>query len=324
MPSAREKQPIVIMGPNASGKTSLALTLAKKTGAEIISADSRQIYTHLQAGTSKPEGRWETAKDEKKYLVEGAPYHLVDFVDPLSSYNAGEYLQDASELLRKITEAGGKTVIAGGTGMYIHALFNGLDELPKADEKLRGELLAFAELEGRPALHERLAKLDPVSAAKIPPNNIQRVMRALEISLLSGKPASSLMTGKLENQLPYHSGVFVVLKWTKDALYERIRSRTADCFDLWTKETETLLANGYPYDCPGLKSLGYPQVIDFIQGRSDKKAAIDQIVKLSMDYAKRQNTWFARYRQVKVLEFSANEEFNPEKLAEEVIKEARA
>jgi tRNA dimethylallyltransferase len=307
------------MGANASGKTCLALALAKKTGGEIISADSKQVYKYLSAGTSKPDGRWGTAAGREVYLTEGVPCHLVDILDPRSSYDAGAFAAQAGPLMEAVCAEGKTPIIVGGTGMYIQALWNGLDDLPAADPEMRKSLAAFAGEKGREALHSRLAALDPKAAAQIPPGNIQRVIRAIEISSLAGRPASELWSGRFFDSLPAQRGKFIFLKWEKGLLNERIKNRTAWAFDAWTEETRELLARGYPEDSPGLKSLGYPQIIDFLAGRTTRAEAAHTIVALSMSYAKRQNTWFARYKNATRFDLNSPSDYDTGLLAEKIL-----
>lgn len=319
MPQSAPK-PITIMGANASGKTALALALARKLGGEIISADSKQVYRHLSAGTAKPRGQWTGTGAGEVYLVDGVPCHLVDILDPRSSYDAGAFAQEAAGLLKRILAAGATPIIVGGTGLYIQALWNGLDRLPGADAELRTELAELARTKGKAALHAELAALDPKAAAVIPPGNQQRVIRAIEITRLAGRPASELWTGRFFNTLPVHLGKFVFMKWKKELLAERIKSRTAAAFDDWAAETSALLERGYPEDAPGLKSLGYPQVIDFLAGRISKADAMHAIITLSMAYAKRQNTWFSRYKNALKLDFEAPGDYDTALLAEKIMR----
>ena len=312
-------KPITIMGANASGKTGLAIALAKKTGGEIISADSKQIYRYLSAGTSKPAGQWTEVNGRDTYLVDGVPCHLVDITDPRSTYDAGTFVKDARALIESISASGKTPIIAGGTGMYVQALWNGLDPLPGPDPEMRASLAAFAGEKGREALHAELVALDPKAAAQIPPNNIQRVIRAIEISRLTGRPVSDLWSGNFFDALPGHLGKFVFLKWEKEILNERIKNRTVAVFDAWVEETKELLARGYPEDAPGLKSLGYPQVMDFISGRITRTEAVHSIVTLSMSYAKRQNTWFGRYKNALRFDLADQFDYDTDLLAEKIL-----
>lgn len=318
--SVKPLKPITIMGANASGKTGIALELARRLGGEIISADSKQVYRLMEAGTAKPAGAWKDTPGGKAYLVEGIPYHLVDTLDPRASYDAGSFVKEAKRLVPAIWARGKVPIMAGGTGMYIQAFWNGMDELPSADPALRARLAELAAAGGKMALHAELAALDPEAAARIPPGNIQRVMRAIEITRLAGRPVSQIWSGKFFNSLPAHEGVFAFIKWTKELLTERIKRRTAESFDEWTDETRSLLAAGYARDCPGLKTLGYPQMMDHLDGKTDRAATIRLIVSASLAYAKRQNTWFGRYKNVLRIELKRPEDYAPADLAERILR----
>lgn len=317
--SLKPLKPIVLMGANASGKTEIALELARRLGGEIVSADSKQTYKSMEAGTAKPAGRWEDTPGGRFYLVEGIPYHLVDTLDPRATFDAGSFVRETKKLVPEIWNRGKVPIMAGGTGLYIQAYWNGLDELPAADPTLREQLAALAETGGKLALYAELQQLDPEAARRIPPGNIQRVMRAIEITRLAGKPASQLWTGRLFDSLPAHDGKFVFLKWAKELLTERIKRRTALHFDKWEAETRHLLESGYAEDCPGLKTLGYPQMLDYIAGRVSKPECIRLIVGASLAYAKRQNTWFSRYRNVLRIELEKPEDYDAGALAERIL-----
>ncbi|MCK5583990.1 MAG: tRNA (adenosine(37)-N6)-dimethylallyltransferase MiaA [Elusimicrobiales bacterium] len=320
MESKPDIKPIVIMGANASGKTSLAIEIAKRFNGEIISADSKQVYRHLSAGTSKPLGKWEKSGNKKFYMVHGIPYHLLDIIDPKESYDAAIFAKDAKKLIKDIKRRGKLPIIAGGTGMYIQALWNGLDKMPKADIEVRNKLTAYAGKFGKLALYEKLEKVDPVAAVKIPPNNIQRVIRALEVSEITGKPISALWTGKFFDTLPAHLANFTMIAWPKAELSQRIKNRTAEFFDSWVKETQMLITMGYPGDCPGLKSLGYPQILDYISGKISAQDAARKILKLSLAYAKRQNTWFRRYKNILKLELEKPSDYNMDIIIKAILK----
>ena len=312
-------KPIVLMGANASGKTEIALELARRTGGEIISADSKQIYQFLEAGTAKPRGTWTETPEGRAYLVEGVPYHLVDTLDPRATYDAGSFVKEARAVITAVQGRGKVPIMAGGTGMYVQAFWNGLDDLPPPNPGLRLELAALVLASGKEALHDQLRAIDPEAARTIPPGNTQRVIRAIEISRQAGKPVSQVWTGRFFDALPVHEGKFIFLKWQKELLAERVKRRTLQRFDAWTEETRALLERGYAQDCPGLKTLGYPQVLDFLEGRLSKPDAIRAIIAVSMAYAKRQNTWFARYRNAVKLELEKPEDYDPSALAEKII-----
>ncbi len=305
---------IVVTGPTASGKTDLALALAQKLGAAIISADSRQVYQKLTAGTAKPEGKWQNGA----YRVNGAVYHLVDFLPPDKTFNAASFCLQAEQLTRQTPDT--PFIFAGGTGMYLHAFFVGLDPLPPADPSLRAQLSAFASAHGKKALHARLQDKDPVSAEQIPAGNIQRVMRALEITLLAGRPASELRKGAFLGQFPAEKAFLVYLNWDQGLLNARIEKRTRNILEPMAAETRALLADGIPVDCPALKSLGYPQILQYINGQISKEEAFEKIVILTRQYAKRQRTWFNRYKNVLRLDLTDAQDFDTQKLTEYIIR----
>ncbi|OIO03780.1 MAG: tRNA (adenosine(37)-N6)-dimethylallyltransferase MiaA [Elusimicrobia bacterium CG_4_10_14_0_2_um_filter_56_8] len=317
--SLQPLKPITLMGANASGKTEIALELARRLGGEIISADSKQIYKSLEAGTAKPHGSWTKTEAGKFYLVDGIPYHMVDTLNPRATYDAGSFVKEAKKLVPEIWARRKVPLMAGGTGMYVQAFWNGMDILPGADPVIRAELAAVAESRGREALHAELASIDPAAALRIPPGNIQRVMRAIEITRLAGRPVSQIWSGRFFNALPVHEGKFIFIKWQKDLLAERVKRRTAERFEQWAAETRELTGNGYAADCPGLKTLGYPQILDYLAGRITKPDAIRFITAASMAYAKRQNTWFGRYRNATLLELKSFKDYDPAALAEKIL-----
>ena len=302
------------MGPTASGKTELALSLARKLHTEIISADSRQVYQFLTAGTAKPVGQWINGK----YLVEQSPYHLVDFLPPDQTFDASAFCQAAQQLSQTHPEK--PFIFAGGTGLYIHSFFIGLDPLPPSDPLLRKELTAWAAKHGKQALHARLQEKDPLSAQQIPAGNIQRVMRALEITLLAKKPASVLRRGTFHGEFPAEKALFVYLHWDKEILNARIQTRTQGLLDPMAEETRALLQKGFSENTPALKSLGYPQIIDWLQGRMTRLETFEKITTLTRQYAKRQRTWFNRYKNILRLDLNQPQDWKVEKLTDQIIQ----
>ncbi len=307
-------KPIVICGPTASGKTELALELAKRTDGIIISADSRQVYTHLTAGTAKPQGVWQN----DVYLVEGIPYYLVDFLPVTDVFNAGAFAARAREIA--VQHPGRPLIFAGGTGMYLHAYFVGMDTLPPSTPQTRAQLTALLKDKGKEGLHAALAQKDPVSAKSIPTGNVQRTMRALELCLLTGKPASQLRTGVFHTLPNPAQSAFVYLNWDKDSLHARIQTRTQAIFDPMCQETQALLNQGTPADVPALKSLGYPQAAAFLRGQLTRQQAIEQIAQLTRQYAKRQRTWFNRYTQALVLELQTPQNFDLKNITKDILR----
>jgi tRNA dimethylallyltransferase len=313
------QKPVVVMGPTASGKTELAIALSKASGGEIISADSRQIYTKLAAGTAKPPGEWKTDGTLRAYFTEGIPCHLVDFLDPRASYDAGSFVSSAGAALEAIHSRGKLPVFAGGTGFYLQAFWNGLDALPSGDAELRKELARMAQEIGTQAMHEKLRAFDPEAAEKIPPGNIQRIIRAIEVHELTGIPISRLWTRQFYGTLPVHKAIFIVLDWSRDILRERIAERTHNIFDAMAAETDALLKSGYPEDCPGLKSLGYPQVLDYLHSRMDRTETIHRITTVTRAYAKRQVTWLRRYRNAEWITLENMSDWKPQELVKTIL-----
>ena len=301
------QKPIIISGPTAVGKTAVALLLAKKLNYSIISVDSRQIYKGLNVGTAAPLGKWEG----EKYLVEGVPYYLVDFLDIGEVFDVSRFISMAEHIAE---ENDNKVIFTGGSGMYFQNYFCGMDNLPKADLVLRARLAREADMYGREHLHKRLQEIDPQSAKEIPYQNIHRLIRALEIYELTGKPASVLKSGKLKQEITKDKAHFFYLDMPKEELLERIIKRTEIIFKPMVKEAETALNAGYKADAPGLKSLGYPQAISYLKGEISEKEAKEQITILTRQYAKRQRTWFNRYQEKQTINCA-------EKTEEEITKE---
>ncbi len=310
-------KPIVICGPTASGKTELALELARQTNGIIISADSRQVYTHLTAGTAKPQGVWQNGV----YFVEGLPYYLVDFLPVTDVFNAGAFAARAREIA--VQHPGRPLIFAGGTGMYLHAYFVGMDTLPPSTPQTRAQLTALLKDKGKEGLHAALAQKDPVSAKSIPTGNVQRTMRALELCLLTGRPASQLKSGLFHTLPDPEKSAFVYLNWDKPALDARIQARTENIFDPMCAETQTLLNQGAAADAPALKSLGYPQAAAFLRGQLTRQQAIEQIAQLTRQYAKRQRTWFNRYTQALKLHLQDPKDFSLPALCAQILSFSR-
>ncbi len=306
-------KPIVLCGPTASGKTELALELARQTRGIIISADSRQVYKHLTIGTAKPQGKWQNGQ----YLVDEIPYHLVDFLDVTRSFNAGAFTTQVREIATKYPNS--PLIFAGGTGMYLHAYFVGMDHLPPSTPQSRAQVEELFNQKGKEGLHQLLQEKDPISAEQIPVGNIQRTMRALELFLLTGKPASALKSGQFFQLPDSQQSHWVYLAWDKEALNTRIETRTAQIFEGMCEETSHLLAAGYAPDTCALKSLGYPQVIQFIKNEISRQEALDKIIILTRQYAKRQRTWFNRYTNAQRISLVHPADFDVKKLAQTIL-----
>ena len=278
---------LVLAGPTASGKTGLAVELAKATGAEVVSADSRQIYRGLDVGTAKPSAE----------IRAEVVHHLIDFLDPRDSYNAGSFARDAAAVIRKLNASGKTPLICGGTGFYIEALLNPMFEEPVLErarqEEIRTELKRIADEQGSAALHEKLAEVDPQSAKRLHPNDFQRVSRALEMYYLTGRAMSELLEAPrpCSSYRPFQ----VLLDPPRELLEKNIAVRSQRMLDGgWIEEVERLLAEGLPEDAPGLQSLGYVEVVAHIRGELTRDETLEAIKRKTRQYAKRQRTWFNR------------------------------
>ncbi len=306
-------KPIIICGPTASGKTDLALEIARQTGGLVISADSRQVYKHLTIGTAKPQGTYQNGL----YTVQGMPYLLVDFVEVTDTFNAGAFCARAKEIAA--TYPGKPLIFGGGTGLYLHSYFVGMDDLPQSTPQSRAQLSTLLAKYGKEGLHSLLAEHDPASAAQIPPGNIQRTMRALELYLLTGKPASQLKSGSFFKLPDPSKSHWVYLNWDKELLNARIAARTEQIFDGMVKEAHDLLAQGFAEDTPALKTLGYPQAVAYLQRALSRAQAVADVSLKTRQYAKRQRTWFNRYTQAQCITLSRPQDFDVKKLTQAVL-----
>ena len=288
----REPLVVVVLGPTASGKTALAMAVARRCNGEIVNCDSVAMYREFQIGTAKP-----TAAERAEI-----PHHLLDCVDPLSDVTAGEYARQARQVLREIAlnqSLNGREderrlpIITGGTGLYLRALLDGLFAGPPRSEGLRQRLRARALKQGPEHLHRILTRLDATAALRIHANDIPKVIRALEVSLMARRPMTQLWQ---EGREPL-SGFRILrlgLDPDREALYARINQRAAKMFDEGlVAETKTLLAK-YGESARPLRALGYRQVMQFLHGEVNREAALAAAQQAHRNYAKRQLTWFRR------------------------------
>ncbi len=274
-----------IIGPTASGKTALSIALAKKYNGEIICCDSMQIYREMNIGTAKPT----------PHETEGVPHHLFDFVDPCISYSCADYVADARAKIDEIVSNGKLPIICGGTGLYLDSLlrqgyFEDIETLPE----YREELQRLAIDEGNEKVHALLREVDPESADAIHPNNLKRVIRALEIYKSSGVPKSELDKRSVEGDSPYDALVIGLRFIDRQALYARINRRVDIMIEQGLEdETRRLIANGV-FDSNGTaaQAIGYKELLGYINGEMTLPEAIDALKTASRRYAKRQMTWF--------------------------------
>ena len=272
---------LVICGPTASGKTALAVDLAERLGAEIVSADSQQCYRGLDAGTAKP-----TPEEQAR-----ARHHLLDVAEPEEQLDAKRFVRLADAAIADIAGRGKRAIVAGGTGLWIRALLRGLLDAPGASPEFRAALREELEKLGLPALHQRLREVDPAAAGTIQPNDRVRIERALEVHALSGRPLSELQREHRFAQARYDAQIWF-LDPPRDVLRERIDARTRRMFagGSLRKETEWLLSRG---GGKALKIIGYGECAEALR-TGDWAAAEERTKARTRQYAKRQRTWFAR------------------------------
>ncbi|MFZ0213812.1 MAG: tRNA (adenosine(37)-N6)-dimethylallyltransferase MiaA [Candidatus Acidiferrales bacterium] len=275
---------VVILGPTASGKSSLAIALAEKLGGEIVCCDSTQVYRCFDIGTGK-------VPVEQQH---GIPHHLTGLVDPEEVFTAGEYRRRALEVLGGVTERRKIPIITAGTGLYLRALLEGLADAPARSETLRERLRQSDALGGPRYLHRVLRRLDPESASKIAPGDAQKLIRAIEICLLAGKPASELHRhGRVP--LEGYSLVKIGLAPQRAALYMRIDQRASLMLESgWLSEVDGLIKRNIPPTAKPFTFLGYSQLREHLQGTKTIEQATREIQQATRRYAKRQITWLRR------------------------------
>jgi tRNA dimethylallyltransferase len=274
---------LVLAGPTCSGKTRLAIALARHVGGEIVSADSQQVYRHFDVGTAKPSAE----------ELAAVPHHLVSCVEPMEDFSAARFQALADEAIAAVHARGKRVVVVGGTGLYLRVLLHGVVAAPGRDEALRAELEALAEAEGNAALHARLAQVDPPSAARLPLGDRVRIIRALEIHAATGTPASEFRAAHGFGGERYAYRLWV-LDPPREALYAAINARTQAMFDAGLlEETAALVQRGFREAAP-MRAVGYAQAVDCLEGRLTRAQAIAATAQATRHYAKRQWTWFKK------------------------------
>jgi len=284
---ASSNKVLFIIGPTAVGKSRLAVELARKLDGEIISADSMQVYRGMDIGTAKP------AKDEMK----GIPHHLIDIKDPDEAWSVSDFVARSRELIDDIVRRGKISIVVGGTGFYLNALIEGFSfpEL-KADKEIRDRLGKEAKDQGSLHLYERLKKVDPKTAERLHYNDTKRIIRALEVYEVTGRPMSELESKG--NRLPYQVRL-IGLNMDRGALYKKIEERVDKMLDKGLMdEVKGLLEKGYDKHLPSMQALGYKETIDHLKGKYDHKTYVELLKKNTRNFAKRQMTWFRRFRDV--------------------------
>jgi tRNA dimethylallyltransferase len=282
--TARKPLAVAIMGPTASGKTAAALEVARHLPVEIISVDSALVYRGMDIGTAKP-----TAEERA-----AVPHHLIDILDPADAYSAMQFRDDAMRLIEDIAARGKLPLLVGGTMLYFKALQEGLDDLPPADADLRARLDAEAAQVGYPALHARLAGLDPETAARLKPNDSQRIQRALEIIALTGKPMSALLARQPKHELPFTLLPIALEPSDRGVLHARIAARFDAMLasDALVDEVADLRQRGDLHlGLPSMRCVGYRQTWEYLDGQYGKSVLREKGIAATRQLAKRQLTW---------------------------------
>lgn len=285
--SEKKKPLLVICGPTGSGKTGWALKLAEHFPIEIVSADSRQVYRQMDIGTAKA-----TAAEQAS-----VPHHMIDLIDPDQEFSVAQFVDLARSLIKEIAARGNTPCLVGGTGLYIRALLGGLANLPSSDQRLRDRLHKKEQAEGEGALHAELLRIDPTAAERIHPHNIIRLVRALEVYHLSGRTLTELQAEHRFADQPYR-----VLKLApaleRAELYRRIDQRAQQMLDDGLIAEVQGLVQRYSVDLKALQTLGYREVIRYLDIPDSTDQMLEEIRTSTRQYAKRQLTWFRKEAEI--------------------------
>jgi tRNA dimethylallyltransferase len=274
---------IFLMGPTASGKTALAVELAHRFPVELISVDSALVYRDMNIGTAKPEPE----------ILARAPHHLIDIIDPTESYSAATFRREALALMTDITARGRVPLLVGGTMLYFRALRFGLSELPPADAEIRAEIEQQATQIGWPALHAELAKVDAATAARLAPNDSQRINRALEIFRISGSPMSQLIAAQETTELPFQLTPIALITSDRSVLHQRIAIRFKQMLANGLLDEVKSLQAKYALnrDLPSMRCVGYRQAWEYLAGEISEAELLEKGIAATRQLAKRQLTW---------------------------------
>ncbi len=280
------KKIAVICGATATGKTGLAVDLALKLNTEIISADSQLIYKGLNIGTAKPT----------ESEMRNVKHHMIDVIEPDENFSVGDYEERAAPILTNLLDRGKVPVICGGTGFYINSLLFDLGYgNTAADESIREKYAEFLDKNGKDALFDKLKEVDPETAEKLHPNDVKRVVRALEIYEVSGKKKSQ-QCDKMISKFDY---IAVAIDYPREELYERINKRVNEMFNLGLiEEVNGLLARGIDKNCQSMQAIGYKEVLEGLKNKDNHSTMRDTIKKNTRHYAKRQITFFKKFPNI--------------------------
>jgi len=294
-----ERKVIVIVGPTCSGKTKVGISLAEKLQTEIISADSRQIYKYLNVGTAKPH------TDELKKVR----HHLIDCFEPDAEYNVSKFESDTLEIINQIHSAGKIPIVVGGSGLYLRSLIDGLFNTVDVDVEYREELRILRETRGNDSLYDALKKVDPESASKMLPQNWKRVMRALEVFHLTGEPIWKFQGSySRETDLNF---IQYGLNWERTILYKNIEKRVDDMVaNGLVDEVKNILIMGYSKNRNALNTVGYKEIISYLENEITLERAIELIKRNTRHFAKRQMTWFRKDERINWLQITSESDLD--------------
>jgi tRNA dimethylallyltransferase len=288
---------VVILGPTATGKSSLAMTLAQKHGGEIVNADALQVYRGLEIGTAKPSC----------YDREQIPHHLVDILEPTETFSAGEFARQARIAIKEIRKRQRIPIVVGGSGLYCRALLDGLSPIPPIPQEIRRQLRNRLEREGLAALRQELRGIDPEVERDLAAGDKQRILRALEVWLGTSRTLTSWRQFRSSEE-PL-SATKIGLTLPRTVLYDRIAQRATAMIDAgWVQEVKTLLEGGLSGSEPAFQAIGYRQLVEHVRRGSPLSETLEMIVVATRRYAKRQQTWFRRepgIRWFEALEFES-------------------
>lgn len=305
--TCRHRPLIVLLGPTAVGKSRIATHVAKYLETDVLAADSRQVYRGMDIGTDKP-----TAEERQ-----GVPHRLIDVVDPSETFNAGWYRRVAMVETERLYNAGRLPLVVGGTGLYIRTLVKGLCPAPQADPDVRADLKKLRDDRGRDGLYAELMRVDPETATRLHPNDESKVMRALEVYRLSGRPLSTVQAEHGFHETPF-SALLIGLERRKETLYRRIEERIDwQLTHGMIEETRLLLGQGYGRELGSMKGLGYRQVGAYLANECDYAEMVRRFKRDTRRFAKRQMTWFRSEAGVAWLPIEDDEPY--ERTAKRVI-----
>lgn len=293
---------IVIVGPTAVGKTEISIDIALRLNGEIVSADSMQIYKYMDIGTAKP-----TIEERK-----GVPHFMIDIITPDQEFSVALYKEMASKIIKEIHERGHMPILTGGTGLYVNSIINIMDFSSTADWRLREELKEQAKMYGNEYLYNKLREIDPITSAKLHPNDIRRIIRALEVYKLTGKPISYYQLTTQNRPNPDYDVLMIGLTMDREKLYNRIEARVDKMIGAGlVDEVRWLCEKGYKDNMIAMQGLGYKEIIRYLDGQCTLEEAINTLKRNTRRYAKRQLTWFRRDKRIHwiyVDQFNSKEE----------------